>query len=158
MFMRISLTAKPVIRQAGNRDLEFLVYLLELLFKIEEDFHWDRQKQRKGMELLLSQDNAAVFVAENNESVIGMATVQLIISTAEGGPAMLVEDVIILPEYRGQGIGSKLLFSVGQWGYQRGAKRMQLLADKTNTAALHFYKAEDWKGTKLICLRKYFRE
>ena len=38
-----------------------------------------------------------------------MCTVQTLISTAEGGPVGLVEDVIVRADYRGHGIGARLL-------------------------------------------------
>lgn len=156
--MKLSLAVDPIIRQATKDDIPPLTNLLELLFSIEVDFSSDGEAQKKGLELLLEQNNAAVFVAEYNGAIIGMATVQLVISTAEGGFSMLIEDVVVAPEYRNQKIGSNLLENIGQWGLQRGAVRMQLLADKTNGDGLLFYNAQNWQETKLICFRKYYRK
>lgn len=76
------------------------------------------------------------------------------ISTAEGGTAGAVEDLVVMPEYRGQGIGKKLLESVQKWAEDRGAKRLQLLADKNNLPALEFYEKMNWKRTQMIWLWK----
>ena len=105
------------------------------------------------MELLLASPTAHAVVDETDERVIGMATAQLLISTAEGGPALLVEDLVVIPGQQNCGVGSGLLQALAAWGRAHGASRMQLLADRTNTTALHFYKNRGWQKTQLICLR-----
>lgn len=47
--------------------------------------------------MLIANQWATVLVAETSGKVVGMATGQLTISTAEGGPALLVEDVVVAP-------------------------------------------------------------
>lgn len=144
-----------MIRRAHKDDLPLLCGLLEELFSIEEDFTPNKARQAKGLELLLCQENATIFVAEEAAELLGMATVQLVISTAEGGPAMLIEDVVVRQQDRGKGIGSALLEAISKWGAKRGAVRMQLLADRSNEAALHFYSATCWQKTQLVALRKF---
>lgn len=58
-----------------------------------------------------------------------MTTVQLLISTAEGGLATQVEDVVVHTEARNRAIGSRLLEQCQEWSLTRGALRMQLAAD-----------------------------
>jgi len=147
-----------MIRIATGNDLDQLVSLLRQLFAIEEDFVFDPEKQLRGLELLLDCRTALVLVAEYQKKVIGMATAQLLISTAEGGPALLVEDVVVHPSEQNKGIGTALLQALGEWGASRGAGRMQLLADKNNSPALDYYLRRDWQQTQLICLRKYLNE
>jgi len=83
-----------------------------------------------------------------------MCTVQTLISTAEGGPVGLIEDVIVHRDYRGTGIGARLLFAAADWARIKGMSRLQLLADYDNRAALNFYASQRWETTRLICLRK----
>jgi GNAT superfamily N-acetyltransferase len=99
-----------------------------------------------------------IKVAEINGRVVGMCTAQTLISTAEGGMAALIEDLVVGTNHRGQGIGAKLLQSIEQWAHSRGATRLQLLADRNNQAALQFYAKAGWKGTQLICIRKHTTE
>jgi GNAT superfamily N-acetyltransferase len=84
-----------------------------------------------------------------------MGTAQLVISTAEGGLSLLIEDVVVVPSRQKRGIGSKILQSLGDWGAERGARRMQLLADRINFPALNFYYSQGWQQTQLICLRQF---
>ena len=104
---------------------------------------------------MLINDRCCVLVAEVNGQAVGMCSGQMTISTAEGGPALLVEDMVVLGEYRGQGIGQRLMAKVAEWGKTKGVSRLQLLADRNNTPALEFYNHLGWQTTELICLRKH---
>jgi GNAT superfamily N-acetyltransferase len=147
--------AAPAIRPARPADLDALVRLLHALFSLEADFQPDAARQRAGLALLLADAaRSAVLVADRGGAVIGMATAQLVVSTAEGGLSATVEDVVIEAAERGAGIGAALLRAVEAWAVSRGATRLQLLADRENVAALGFYARMGWRGTRLVCLRR----
>ena len=141
------------VRPARMEDLERLVGLLDLLFTIEADFRPDPARQQQGLALLLDDERARVLVAERADGVVGMCTGQLVVSTAEGGPALLVEDVVVDPHHRGRGVGRALLAALADWARGRGVRRLQLLADGTNGSALAFYDRLGWLATALVCRR-----
>lgn len=143
----------PLIRPARPEDLDAMVGLLQSLFAIEVDFAADASRQRRGLQLLLEDRRACLLVAEAGGNVAGMCSGQLMVSTAEGGPSLLVEDVVVDEKRRGQGLGRLLMEAVSAWGVGRGATRLQLLADRNNAPALAFYRSLGWDGTELICLR-----
>lgn len=144
-----------IVRPACTEDLDGLVCLLEMLFSIEEDFVIDSDKHRRGLDVMLNNRRGCIMAAEAaNGIVVGMCSGQLTVSTAEGGPAVLIEDVIVHKEWRGRGIGALLLDSIMAWGWENEASRLQLLADRKNVPALAFYKHLGWETTQLTCLRK----
>ena len=144
------------IRTAKPSDIPKLVGLLKELFIIEADFDFDQEKQACGLNLLLKSEKDCIFVAQllNDNKVLGMCTVQTLISTAEGGAVGLLEDLIVAADFRHQGIGAKLLAEAVNWAECQGLKRLQLLADKNNLPALGFYEKQGWESTQLVCLRK----
>lgn len=142
------------IRPATPADIPAMVELLRLLFAIEADFTFCGARQRRGLELLLAAPQAKVMVAEVDGHPVAMATAQLTISTAEGGPALTIEDVVVDPPYRGRGLARRLLTELAAWGGSHGAHRLQLLADRDNAPALAFYQKLGWQPTRLICLRR----
>ena len=144
-----------VIRPALAGDLDSLVALLRALFAIEEDFFFDEARQRRGLRLLLDSSRACLLVAEKGGEVVGMCSGQLLVSTAEGGLSLLVEDVVVSEQWRGQGVGRLLMEAISAWAVRRNATRLQLLADRNNTPALDFYRHLGWRTTELICLRTY---
>lgn len=144
-----------VIRSATPADADRLVRLLGILFSIEADFRPDTDRQRRGIALMLAEpERRVVLVAERAGEVVGMVTAQLVVSTAEGGPAALVEDMVVEAAERGLGLGRRLLESVEAWADERGATRLQLLADGENAPALGFYARAGWRSTRLVCLRR----
>jgi N-acetylglutamate synthase-like GNAT family acetyltransferase len=145
-----------IVRNATHQDIPVLVALLGTLFSIEDDFSVDPEKQSRGILLMLDGcgKHRCIQVAEINGRVIGMGSVQTLISTSEGGPVGMIEDVVIEQGWRGKGVGSRLLRSIEAWADQHGLLRLQLLADKKNSPALQFYRSRGWEGTDLICLRR----
>ena len=142
------------LRPALAADIDALLQLLDALFTIEQDFTPDRERQRRGIEMLLQAPDAYVAVAEHEGAVIGMATLQVVISTAEGGSSGLIEDVVVRESHRGRGIGQMLMNHLVAWAENRGLSRLQLLADQDNRPALDFYRKQGWSMTRLIALRK----
>jgi N-acetylglutamate synthase-like GNAT family acetyltransferase len=149
------IATKAKIRNAQSDDLDALVELLDELISVEADFAVDADRQRKGLSLLLDgcRKHRCVKVAEADGQVVGMCTAQTLISTAEGGPVALVEDMVVSAGYRRKGIGRQLIYSIEAWARQHGMTRLQLLADRTNFSALDFYDKIGWHPTQLICLR-----
>lgn len=142
------------IRTATCEDLDSLADLLEMLFSIEADFSADRERQLRGLKMLLETGSGCILVAEAEKNVVGMCSGQFMISTAEGGLSVLVEDVVVHKEWQGCGIGRMLMDSIGTYAKDNNATRLQLLADNENVPALNFYKNLGWEPTRLICLRK----
>lgn len=143
------------VRPATEADLPGLVGLLQVLFAVEPDFRPDPERQGRGLAAMLSDaERRLVLVAEGDGRVVGMATGQLVISTAEGGAACLVEDLVVAEGWRCRGIGGRLLDEVASWATARGAARLQLVADRENEAALRFYDRRGWRRTRLVALHR----
>ena len=138
------------IRTATPNDIPAMAELLHQLFAIEVDFTPDYEKQTKGLALLINRPTAKIFVAEIDGQVVGMCTVQILISTAMGLEVGAVEDVVVDVAYRGKGIGSALMRSIEAWAAKKKLGRLQLRADKDNGPALCFYRQQGWKRTNLI--------
>lgn len=145
------------VRQAIPADIPGMCDLLAELFSIESDFSPDVEKQTKGLTLLINDKSgtAAVFVAEDSGNIVGMGSVQALVSTSEGGPAGFVEDLIVKFQYRGQGIGRAILSEITKWCLEKKMTRLQLLRDAGNTDAHRFYTSSGWSDTRLVCMRKH---
>ena len=143
------------IRPAVLDDIPDLIELLAGLFAIESDFVPNRARQRRGLELLLAQptDRARVLVACSGKAIAGMASGQLVVSTAEGAVSAWIEDVVVQESLRRRGIAKGLLHGLLDWAAYHGATRAQLLADKDNATALDFYRHLGWRQTQLSAWR-----
>lgn len=143
------------ISAATPEDIPELVALLCTLFSIEVDFAPAPEKQANGLRLLLADsERALILVARHPEkSVVGMVSVQLVISTAQGSLSGWVEDMVIHQDFRRMGIGKKLLAKVSEWAVAMGASRLQLLVDTNNLPAVAYYQALNWDATQLQARR-----
>jgi GNAT superfamily N-acetyltransferase len=143
------------IAPASEADIPELIDLLAVLFSIEQDFSPDPEMQRRGLAALLASSTGHIAIArDTNSHAVGMATVQLVISTAEGAPSAWIEDVVVREDFRGQGLGRALLDAALDWARNQGAVRAQLLADLDNAPALAFYDRVGWRPTRLGAWRR----
>lgn len=146
------------IRAAELTDIDALVDLLEELFTQEADFEPDRQRQRRGLEAILANPAVGqVFVAEYHSIVIGMVSLLHTVSTALGGPVCWLEDMVVVPEARGQQVGSLLLEHALDWARERGVLRVTLLTDHDTLAAVRFYERAGFQRSQMQVLRQLLK-
>lgn len=142
------------IEPATEQDIDALGALLQQLFAIEADFHFDAAKTGRALQQLINDARACVLVAREDDDIIGMCTAQLVISTAEGAYSAWVEDVVVDSQQRGKGLGKQLLNALEEWAKGQGATRLQLLADMQNQPALEFYRHNGWQQLQLQAWRR----
>ena len=140
---------------ASADDLPQLADLLTELFVLESDFRPERDKQLRGLRMILDDPALGkLFVLRVDGKVAGMANALILVSTAEGGRVLLLEDVIMGKEYRGRGLGRRLVEHVMSWAHEQGMTRITLLADRDNLAALDFYRKLGFASSHMTVLRK----
>lgn len=145
---------EPKISEADAGDIPSLISLLHELFTLESDFTPDSDKQARALQLIIGNpERGRIFVLRAGSQVIGMVNALFTISTAEGGPVVLLEDVIIAQPYRGQGLGRKLVEHVLEWARRENFLRVTVLADSTNEAALNFYRQLGFHCSSMVVNR-----
>jgi len=142
------------IEMATTSDIPTLCTLLDYLFSQEVEFKPDHEIQSRGLEMILNNNNIGnIFVAKNNEKIIGMVILLYTVSTALGERVALLEDMVVSPNERGLGIGSMLLDHAVKYATEEGCKRITLLTDKTNIGAQKFYKQHEFNRSSMIPFR-----
>jgi GNAT superfamily N-acetyltransferase len=142
------------VETANEHDIPGLAALLDDLFTVESDFTPDRNKQLRALRLLLdSPQLGTVFAAREGDDVVGMVSLLYTISTAEGGPACWLEDMVVRHDRRGRGLGSRLLRHAIDHAARAGMTRITLLADGANPAAIRFYRQHGFAASSAVTLR-----
>ncbi len=138
------------IRPAQPDDFTVIQALNHLLFLYEKQFTstyniwW--MYQEKGINYflnrLLNQDSHSIFlVAEQGGEVIGYLTGHVSnISYRAVNPIAELENMFVLPEHRGRGVGTALIKEFIQQAKSLGAKRFKVEALSANHSAISFYK------------------
>lgn len=142
------------IRPATPDDIPRLCELLAILFTQEVDFIPDPQRQARGLSLLLGNaEIGRVYCAVHSTVIVGMVSILFTVSTAEGGRAAWLEDMIVDPDWRGHDIGQKLLAHAVSEAKAAGCLRIALLTDQTNEAAMRFYRRAGFVRSQMIPFR-----
>ena len=146
---------RPRVEPATIEDLPALTTLVMELFAASGDFSPDRSVQERGLQLILEQPNRGrIFVLRNNHRIFGMVNLLFTISTARGGFVILMEDVIVHPNHRGQGYGTMLLKHVVDFAKQKNFKRITLLTDKISEESQEFFRKNGFEHSNMIPMRR----
>lgn len=125
------------------------------LFSRSDDFKPDRAAQERGLRLILEQPNRGrIFVVRNHDKIFGMVNLLFTISTARGGFVILMEDVVIHPDHRGQGFGAMLIDHVVEFAKQKNFLRITLLTDQVSAESQEFFKKHGFEQSHMIPMRR----
>jgi len=142
------------ITEAAAADIPQLCELLGLLFAQEADFTPNAEQQTGGLEMIVGHpDVGRLYCAREGNSVVGMVSILFTVSTAQGGRAALLEDMVVHPARRGEGIGRRLLDEAIGRAREAGCKRITLLTDVTNESAMRFYGRAGFVPSRMVPLR-----
>lgn len=140
---------------ATEADLPALADLLHELFTLESDFRPERDKQLRGLKMILDTPALGrLFALRVDGKVAGMANALVTVSTAQGTRVLLLEDVIVSRAYRGRDLGRRLVEHACAWAKDEGMTRVTLLADRDNAPALAFYERLGFEPSAMVVRRR----
>lgn len=140
---------------ATLQDINGMSDLLTLLLSQEADFVANENLQKKGLELIIEHpDKGQLIVAKEESIVVGMVNLLFTISTALGAKVAIIEDMVVNPDYRNQGIGSVLIQEAIEFAKEKGCKRITLLTDMDNEAAHKFYNRHSFEKSAMVPFRR----
>ena len=161
-----------LIQSASASDIDALADLLGILFLQELEFAPSKELQKRSLEKIISNPQIGHIICaklptqtqalseplnsldqDESLSLIGMVSILFSESTALGARVAILEDMIVHPKFRAQGVGSKLLNGAIAFSKQSGCKRITLLTDKTNTNAQSFYRAHGFTQSSMTTMR-----
>jgi ribosomal protein S18 acetylase RimI-like enzyme len=142
------------IELATEADVLALTELLAVLFAQEAEFTPNPEAQCRGLlRIITNPEIGIVLVAKEGVAVLGMVSLQYTISTALGERVGLLEDMVVSPDARGSGVGSRLLQEAIVVAEAGGCRRITLLTDQTNLSAQRFYKRHGFEASAMVPLR-----
>jgi len=95
------------------------------------------------------------LIAENDGIPSGFALYFFNYSTWLGRPGLYLEDLFVLPEFRGLGVGKALLKQVAAIAVEKDCRRLQWEVLDWNTPAIDFYRAmgaeflDEWRNVRV---------
>lgn len=104
---------------------------------------------------LEASDNARFLLFENDGDVIGFANLMIIFSVWSHGYAVIIDDLYLEPNARGQGFGKEAMQLIEEYAKAIDCKRIQFQSELTNPNAMEFYKAIGYKPADMKFYVKY---
>ena len=130
------------VRRAGRDDAPALVRLIQELALFEglppPDAEGERRLVEDGFGAHPRFEAWLAFVPERPDAV-GYAVVFETYSTFAARPSLYIEDVFVLPEYRGRGLGTGLLRHCIRLAKEKGCGRVEWTCLDWNTRAQAVY-------------------
>jgi GNAT superfamily N-acetyltransferase len=134
------LSAGVTIRRADREDAETLLSLITALAHYEKlDPPDDGARQRLIQDGFGERPRYEAWLAESDGQPVGYAILFETYSTFLAQPTLYLEDLFLLPDYRGKGLGEALFLRVSQVALERGCGRMEWVCLDWNQAGLRFY-------------------
>ena len=132
----------PGVREARESDLERILQLIVDLATYERAGHEVKTTiEQLRLALFGPQPAAYALVAESDKGVVGFAFYFRNFSTWEGVHGLYLEDLYVMPEYRGSGLGKALLMSLAEVAVERGYARLEWAVLDWNRPAIDFYRS-----------------
>ena len=142
------------ITLATLADIPDLCGLLDLLFTQEAEFTPDTAAQQRDLTAIIQNpDVGQILIARQAGKAVGMVSLLYTVSTALGGRVALMEDMVVTPDTRGQGVGAQLLAHAIALAKANGCLRITLLTDAVNEAAQRFYQRQGFVVSPMLPLR-----
>ncbi|MGA8007086.1 MAG: GNAT family N-acetyltransferase [Burkholderiales bacterium] len=152
--MTSKLDASIAIDPATEKDVPRLADLLGLLLAQEAEFAPDQGKQRRALRAVVSDASIGrIYVVREGADLIAMVSLLYTVSSAEGGKAAWLEDLVVRPDRRGRGIGRTLLKHVVAQARTDGVLRVTLLTDPDNERAHALYRSVGFEFSAMRPMR-----
>lgn len=145
-----------VIRAAEHRDIPQILTFIRALAEYERE-----PDAVTATEADLERDGFGpnpffnCLIAEDDGRPAGFAFYFFNYSTWLGRPGLYLEDLFVMPEFRGRGVGRALLQRVAAIAVEKGCPRLQWEVLDWNQPAIDFYKAmgadflDEWRNVRV---------
>jgi len=128
------------LRFAGASDVPVIAELIRGLARFEKlESQVTMTEDLLAKNLFGPRQYAETLLAEEGGAVVGFALFFHNFSTFLAQPGIYLEDLFVIPEQRGQGIGRALLGRLAQITVERGCGRLEWAVLDWNRAAIGFY-------------------
>ena len=128
-------------RPAGEKDTALLLTFIRALAKYEHMLDQVVATEEILREWLFDRRVAEAFFALEDGKEVGFALFFHNFSTFLGRGGIYLEDLFVLPEHRGRGIGKSILQRLAQIACDRGCGRLEWACLDWNQSSIDFYRA-----------------
>lgn len=134
----------PIVVHAAPDDASEVAALFDA-YRVWYGADSDPDKARLFLTQRLTNNESTLFFAKRNDRPVGFVHLYPLFSSISMEPIWLLNDLFVVEDARGHGIGTLLLHTAAQYASELGAIRLELDAAHTNTQAMALYERLGWK-------------
>lgn len=140
----------PQFRTATPNDVPLIIYFIKELAVYEKMLDEVVATEEILTEWIFNKHSAEVIFVLHEGNEVGFALYFHNFSTFVGRAGLYLEDLYVMPEYRGMGYGKGLLRRLAQIAVERGCGRMEWVCLDWNKPSIDFYRSlgaqpmDDW--------------
>ena len=147
-----------LIRTAGSHDVPVILGFIRGLAAFEKLSHEVEATEARLLATLFPTDGkpaAECVLALEGDEPIGFALYFTTYSTFLAKPGLYLEDIFVVPEHRGKGVGRALMVHLAKLANVRGYGRMEWAVLDWTEKAIRFYESlgarrlQDWTVCRL---------
>lgn len=130
---------KPSFRHAQRNDVPLILKFIKDLADYEGLLDEVVADEATLEEWIFNCEKAEIIFAMEGDTEVGFALFFHNFSTFLGRAGIYLEDLYVMPEYRGKGYGKALLSKLAQIALERGCGRLEWWCLDSNTPSIDFY-------------------
>jgi GNAT superfamily N-acetyltransferase len=137
----IDVAPRITIREALSAEAPQVLEMYEWLFEAPgyRPVQWDPARATAAIQETIDSPESVAFVAEDGARLVGLCTAYLDLLSVRYGLRCWVEDLVVAPDRRSEGLGARLLAAARRWAAERGATHLELDTGRARRDAQRFY-------------------
>ena len=133
------------VERATLVDREILIDLMHRQF-VDHEITYTAEILDSAIEEMLARDGLGIFlVAIENSQIIGFAVISFAWALEHGGRSAWLDELYVLSEYRGRGVGSALVGKVIEAAKKAGCKAIDLEVEQAHHRAERLYERKGFE-------------
>ena len=145
---------KKSIRKATKKDIPLILDFIKKLAEYEKMSNQVVATEKLLKEWIFDKKKAQVIFALEDGKAVGFALYFYNFSTFLGRAGIYLEDLFVLPKFRGKGYGKLLLKMLAREAHEKGMGRLEWSCLDWNAPSIEFYES---LGAKMMKEWKVFR-
>ena len=133
------MNSEPIFRYAEEKDVALILSFIKDLAEYEKMLEEVVATEEMLRYWLFKEKKAEVLFVMENEKEVGFALFFYHFSTFLGQAGIYLEDLFVLPEYRGKGYGKAILKQLAKLTIERGCGRLEWSCLDWNKPSIDFY-------------------
>jgi GNAT superfamily N-acetyltransferase len=132
------------IRSATSADADQVFGMYDWLFEAPgyRPVQWDPARAAAAIRETIASPESVALVADEGGELVGLCTAYLDLNSVRFGLRCWVEDLVVAPRLRSEGIGARLLARAREWATEHGASHLELDTGDARADAQRFYERQ----------------